>query len=385
MVKQKKKILFIVTQSDFGGAQRYIFDLATNLNPNNFEIAIAAGLDGDKTLFKRLKDKNIKTFLLKNLKRNINPISDLSALFEIRNLIKKFKPDIIHLNSAKAGILGSLASYKLQTKNYKLIYTAHGWVFNEPLPAWQRNLYIFLEKFTAQFKDKIICVSDYDRQIALEYHIAPENKLITINNGINRFNLNFLTRKQSIEFFESRIKNYELRDGKHFLIGCVANLYPTKGLKYLIKAAQHISESYILFIIGDGPERKNLESRIMNYELKDKIFLLGNLPDAYQYLKAFDIFVLPSVKEGFPYVILEAMAAGLPIISTNVGGIPEVIKNDENGLIAPPKNSLALAKRINYLLKNQSLAKKLGKENLKLIKDFSLEKMVKETEKEYLK
>jgi len=151
-----KKILFIVTQSEFGGAQRYIFDLATSLK-NQFQIIVAAGPPAAKLwqagknptgeLFKRLQSNNIQCHYIKNLKRAINPIYDLFAFFEIKRLIKKEKPHIIHLNSTKAGILGSLAAPKNIRPRPKIIYTAHGWVFNEDSIWPKRKLFLFLEKY----------------------------------------------------------------------------------------------------------------------------------------------------------------------------------------------------------------------------------------------
>ena len=419
--KNRKKILFIITQSQWGGAQKYIYDLATNLDKQKYNIIVAAGESKKEGLLTLFKDANIKTHFLKHLKRAINPYYDLRAIFEIVKLIRKEKPDIIHLNSTKAGILGSLAAIFIRVSNshyshknshhsHRIIYTVHGWVFNEPMSWWRKNLYLWLEKLTAKFKDKIICVSEYDYQIALKYKIAPASKLVTIHNGIDLNKLEFLPKKEVIEYLtqisshsepneeslchSEPAKNLEIlreypQDDEKKIIGTIANFYPTKGLKYLIRAAKIIcnlkSETYnpLFVIIGDGPEYKNIESRIMNYGLNDKILLLGSISEAYKYLKAFDIFVLPSVKEGFPYAILEAMSAGLPIVATKMSGIPEIIKNNINGLLAPIKSPKALAKKIDNLLNDQKLNKKFSKNNLKDVKRFSLKTMVEKTEKEY--
>ena len=164
-----------------------------------------------------------------------------------------------------------------------------------------------------------------------------------------------------------------------FIIGTIAHLYKTKGLNYLIDAARSIDAQFM--VIGDGPERNNLESLIAKYNLGNKIKILGAKENAADYLPQFDIFVLPSVKEGFPYAILEAMAAGLPIVATPVGGIPEA--QGDAGILVPPKDSKALATAIQSLIDDPKRAKKMGLAAHERIKQFSFEKMLEETIKIY--
>ena len=165
---QTTRILYLITQSEFGGAQRYIFDLATNLPAEKYQIAVAAG--SNEELFSRLREYNIKTYRLKNLIREINPLKDLTAYFEIKKLLKEIKPDILHLNSSKAGVIGAMAGRHIGIK--KIIYTVHGFVFNEPLPKWKKLFYLITEKFSARYKDKLICVSEFDRQIGIKKNIS---------------------------------------------------------------------------------------------------------------------------------------------------------------------------------------------------------------------
>lgn len=394
---KSKKILYLVTQSEWGGAQKYIFDLATNLVAD-FEIVVSAG-EGDGELFQKLEQQNIRTVRLQNLKRAINPFFDFMALLKLKKLIKKEKPDIIHLNSSKISILGSLAyrfiirdtRYKIQ--DTRLIYTVHGWVFNEPLPSWKKWLYLILEKFTAKFKDKIICVSEYDKQVALENKICPAEQLVTIHNGIDLNNIQFLNKDEAKEKLFNFISNNDTRytirppaslrealragDTRYTIVGTIANLYQTKGLNYLIEAAKLVTKNHpqtLFIVIGQGPERNSLKEQIKKAGLEKSFFLLGNIKEGWNYLKAFDIFVLPSIKEGFPYTVLESLAAKLPIIATKVGGVPEIINDGINGLLIEPKNSQKLAVTIERLLDDESLRQQLTS-NIDLIQ-FSLKQMV---------
>ncbi|MDD4900791.1 MAG: glycosyltransferase family 4 protein [Patescibacteria group bacterium] len=400
-----KKILYFITQSEFGGAQRYVFDLANNLRAD-YEVAVAMGEQGNSgKLAKILVEHNIKFFIIPHLKRNLSPLNDLLAFFDIIKLIKNYRPDIIHLNSSKISILGSLAAYIIRIfaifafhsqyshsiRNIRIIYTVHGWVFNEPLPGWLKYFYLHAEKFTARFKDKIICVSEYDKQIALKHKIAPAYKLTTIHNGLAP--TNFYSREEAKRLLFAKIENRKSKI-ENFLIGSIGNLYKTKGYEYFVQAAYILIHerrtSATFIIIGQGAARKNLEDLIKKYHLENNFILTGQLDDAARLLPALDLYVCSSVKEGFPYSILEAMQAGLPIVTTNVGGIPEMVEDlsassgQATGLLAKPTEADNLAEKIKILLNNKTLAQKLGQRaKIKAITEFGLEKMVEATKRLY--
>jgi glycosyltransferase involved in cell wall biosynthesis len=397
-----KKILYIITQSEFGGAQRYVFDLATSLN-DEFEITVAAGCNLNGELFQKLNDlkrsdlSKIKTVYLKHLKRSINPWHDILAFFEIRRLIKKEKPSIVHLNSTKAGIIGSLTARNCFMSRVPccVIYTAHGWVFNEPLGRYKRKIYLWLEKFTAKYKDKIICVSEYDRKIAIKLGL-PAKKIITIYNGIDAEKLEFLSKEdarqelfnllaESIKPSASQLLNRQTT----IITGTIANLYKTKGIEYLIKAADILYNSYFIrhtafIVIGDGGEKEKLKALIQRHNIQNNFFLAGSIPEARKYIKAFDVFVLPSVKEGLPYAILEAMAAGTPVVATKTGGIPEIIRHFETGLLAETGSPDDLAKKISEFLTQPRFGKIMAQGGLLRLKEnFSLHEMIEQTKKAY--
>lgn len=398
------KILYVITQGEQGGAQLYVKTLAEAARGQNWAVDIAIGEDSNNWLSQEIKALGGEFWPLKHLKRPISPINDLITIFELANLYQKIKPDIIHLNSSKAGILGSLAflvaklNWKLPASpnrgeeiarfgsnesrrgNWKLFYTAHGWVFNEPMPQYKKWLYRTLEKVTAGIKDKIICVSDYDCRIAIENKIAKAEKLIVIHNGINLANAYFLDKEST----RHELLQKNLTEQNQIVIGTIANFYPTKGLEYLISAVGISVNDYRLpitaIIIGEGGLRPQLEKQIKDSGLQKNIILTGSIKNASRYLKSFDIAVMSSVKEGFPYFLLEAMSAGLPIISTNVGGIPEIISDNKTGYLVEPQNPSALAEKIKLLADRPELRQKFGETGLTKVKnEFSQEKMIKKT------
>lgn len=372
-----------------GGAQRYVLDLVRYFKEKNNDICVCSGETGP--MMNEMESISIKTHIFHNLVREIHFVKDFLCLIEIYNYIRAEKPDIVHLNSSKAGVLGAIAARIAGVK--KIIYTVHGFVFLEPMPKWKKKLYIWAEKFSSRFKDAIICVSDYDRKAGIKYKIAPEQKLMTIHNGIDSSRLNFLPKDEARR---ELLKTYNLPASPagrqlttyNLIIGTIANFYPTKGLVYLIGAAKEILKKYpdtLFIIIGDGMDRKSLEDEITKNNLSKNIILTGQIKNASQYLMAFDIYVSSSVKEGLPYSIMEAMAAGLPIVSTNVGGIPELL-NAECGILVEPKNVYSIASELEKIIADPLYRKKLGENAKKFAQsEFSFNAMLYKTNNAYAK
>ncbi len=361
------KILYIITQAEEGGAQQYVLTLA-----KYFKGIIAAGQEADR-LFTQAESLGIKTCGLRHLKREIKPYHDLMAVWEIRQLINQLKPDIVHLNSTKTGILGSFAAMGLKTK---VVYTAHGFVFNEDLPFWIKNFYIALEKIASDFRDCIISVSEYDRNSAIKHKIINPEKLKVVYNGL-----------PDLKFYEAKEAKNKLRlPLDKITVGCIANFYKTKGLDILIKAVGQLPSDAKsrcqVIICGSGPELENCKNLIKNLNLENIVSLPGQISKAYKYLKAFDIFAFPSRKEGMPFALLEAMQAASAIITTNAGGIPETVSN--GAIIVEKENIRALSLALLELINNPAKRENLSFEALKRSKIFSEKNMLESTYQTYL-
>jgi len=226
------KIIYFITQADFGGAQRYVFDLAKNFKKEAL-VGIVAGVPGEKgKLAQKLKEAKISFYAIPCLKRSIAPIAGIKTIFKIIKIIKKTKPDIIHLNSSKISILGSIAAFIAKSKifnlQFKVIYTVHGWVFNEPLGKIKKTFYTQAEKLTAIIKNKIICINKQDYEIAKNKLKIPEEKLDLIYNGINEKEINLLSKENALKQLSkistpfSRI-NFQTQNS-YLLIGNIGNL-----------------------------------------------------------------------------------------------------------------------------------------------------------------
>ncbi len=369
------KILYLITQSEWGGAQKYVYELATNLSSRGFDISVACGAGG--ILIDKLQERNIKVFVLKNLVRPINPYRDLLAFFKISKLIKREKPDLVHTSSSKAEILGNLAA---RLAGSKVIFTAHGFVFNEAT-GFKRKILIWLERLAAKWADKIIAVSEFDRQNAINEKIMTAKKIITIHHGLNlEFFKNF--KKDTVA-----IRNRIGMPTNAPLVGTAANFYKTKGLKFLIEAAAIVIKkipSARFLIAGDGELRPQLEKQIRNLGLQNKIFLIGFREDALEIIAALDVFALSSLKEGLPFVLLEAGAFGRPVAATQVGGVPEIVDHAKNGLLVPPADANSLAAAIFSLLSDKKTAEKFGSSlQKKIFSNFDFKKTLRETEAIY--
>ena len=367
----QKKILFLITKSEIGGAQKYVLDLADGAKRAGFDVAIAS--QQNSHLYETLLKHNIRFIEVRHLQRDIDPILELQLAWELYKIIKKEKPDILHLNSSKVGALGALIG-KLAGAP-KIIFTAHGWAFNDPRPPLQLKVITFISRFAARFQDKIICVSKYDRRKALEFKIAPAEKIITIHNGINAKKIELIARDEAREKLKL--------DKKDFVIGTIANFYKTKALDTIVLSAisaVHENSNIKFILIGDGPEMGKIEALIQKYKLDEYFILPGMIKNASNYLKAFDIFVMPSKKEGLPYALLEAMAAKVLCVVSAVGGMPEIISNEQNGILIRDMTPGKLQETITKLAENKLKMKEMAKAGQQtVLEEFSLKRMVEET------
>lgn len=359
-----KKVLFVITKSNWGGAQRYVYDLATNL-PKGYTPIVALG--GSGPLAQKLVAAQIRTIPLHTLERDISVLKDIRSFFRLISLFRSENPDIVHLNSSKAGGMGALAARICGVP--RIVFTAHGWFHNEKRSMVARRLAWILHLITQVLAHTTIAVS------RAAYGSAPlKTRTCVIHNAVHIEEP--MQRAEARELLSKKGASFNTE----IAIGTIGELHANKGHDVLIESAKLLPQSSSITIIGDGEKRKDTEQQINSEHLASKVFLAGHVDVASQYLSAFDIFVLPSRTEALAYVALEAGLAGLPVVASSVGGVPEVIENEVTGLLVPPENPEALAEALQKLIDSQDLRERYGKAlKEKVAREFSLERMVSET------
>lgn len=363
------RILFLITKANWGGAQKYVFDLALAAKDTGHKVAVAYGVPG--ALIERLSAAGIRSIPIQGLERDMRAKNDAASFFSLIRVLKEEKPDVVHLNSSKAGALGALAARIAGVPC--IIFTAHGWAFNEQRPWWQKFVFRIIHAATIYLSHTTICVSDaVKRDVSMLPFVGK--KLIVIKNGVSA--PAFLERPAA------RATLLPTTTGGTW-IGMLAELHPTKRIEDAIDALALIRKAHPdshLVVLGEGSYRPVLEARIRAHGLESHVHLLGFVPDGARYLHAFDLFLLISKTEALAYALLEAGQASLPCIGTNVGGIPEVLIPEKTGLLVPVASPEAVARAITELLENPLKARTLGDALHQYVtKEFSQEGMVRKT------
>lgn len=367
------KILYVITKSNWGGAQKYVFELAGASKAAGHEVSVACGGTGEAgaalgDLATKLKRANITVIPVPVFMRNMSILNDLRALFSIWQIIRQQKPDIVHVNSSKAGGIGALAG-RLAGKS-TVIFTSHGLTVDETWRPWWQRILIYLGTWLTlrlAHHSIMITTETLERVKAMP---GLYDKVTLIHNGITP--INFIERSNA----RNSLANYIPHNA--FWIGGVGELNPNKNWSVAIKAMTTLPTEAHLIIIGAGEDRMHLNQLITTLKLNDRVHLLGYV-DASPYLKAFDIFILPSKKEGLPYVILEAGLAGLPVVASDLPGIKDIIETGHNGFLVKPTPDL-IATSLKMLVRDDGMRRRLGN-NLKDTVDnkFSIQKMCTET------
>lgn len=342
----KIKVLYLITKSNWGGAQRYVYDLATNLDKNRFEAVVVLG--GDGTLKELLIHAGIRVITIKSLERDISLRKEWAFIQELWRILRAERPPVLHVNSSKAGAVGTLLGRLARVP--RVFFTAHGWAFNEDRPFWQKFIIKIIHWLTVLFSHKTIAVSGaIVRQMNWP---GAHNKMKIIHPGRS---IGVMYQKEAAR---TQLANETLGLQSHLSdpwILTIAELHPIKRLNVLIDAMKTVSQqspTVRCIIIGEGTMRLALEAQIKKAGLTQHVFLLGNITEAARFLPAGDLFVLPSKSESYGYVLHEAGLAGLPVVACDVGGIPDIITHNQTGRLVKPDDVPALTREITHFLQH---------------------------------
>ncbi|KKS29443.1 MAG: Glycosyltransferase, group 1 family [Parcubacteria group bacterium GW2011_GWC2_42_11] len=380
--QRKKKVLYVITKSNFGGAQRYIYDITTNLNKEVYEPVVALGGTGDRhapqgVLQHLLEEKQIRIVPVLHFMRDMSISEDIGAFFELVRIIKKEKPDVLHVTSSKAGGLGALAGRIARVPH--IIFTSHGLAYDELWrPLWQRMLIWISSWCTMLLSTNTIQISEDTYRRAQRMPFLAR-KIVLIHNGIKP--PHYMLHNDARAFLDSHHEASSVP-----WIGTLAELTSNKNLEILIEALALLHAEGIsahLWLIGAGEKYNSLIEQASKCGLLNFVHLPGYLTNASCVLQAFDVFVLPSRKEGLPYVLLEAGYASLPVVVSKIAGVRDIVTHEKNGLMVEA-DAKTFATALARLLKDTTLRTSLGQALLNHVSDsFSVERMVQKTTELY--
>ncbi len=335
------KITYLVTKADpIGGAQIHVRDLAAAVQTRGHSPTVITS--GRGPFVDELRAQGTPTIVLRHLRAPIAPLSDLQALREIHAVLMDLRPDLLATHSSKAGILGRLAGRSL---NIPAVFTAHGWAFTPGIPPFKAALYRRIERVVGPLARKIICVSEFDRQLALDAHIIAEDRVVTVHNGMPDVLPN--------------LRGDPGRTPVH--LAMVARFGPQKDHPTLLRALAGLQDHpWELDLIGEGPLMAETRALAATLGIGARVHFLGQRMDVAEIVAKSQISLLVTNWEGFPLSILEAMRAGLPVVASSVGGIGESVRDGETGYLVPRGDVEILRERIGRLLTDATLRVRLG-------------------------
>lgn len=353
----RPRILQIVTKADLGGAQVHVLDLLRGFR-DDFEMVLATGEEGYCT--DQARSLGVECHVLPALVQRIDPVSDLKALGSAVKLIHGIRPDLVHCHTTKAGLIGRLAA---RVVSVPAVFTAHTWCFSEGTSLAWRALGRPCETVAALCSKKIITVSEANRTAAIDKRIARADKFITVHNGGSD------TRHRA-----------KPGSGDPPRIMMVARFAAQKNQTLLIETVAKLKRPVILTLIGDGPLREQAEQAASACPPHIKVEFLGQRQDIPELLAQAHLFVLSTNWEGFPISILEAMRAGLPVISTDVNGVREAVDDGETGFLVRPRDGDGLRRAIERLVFDRGMLERMGmRGRVKFEQCFSLDAMLAKT------
>ena len=377
---KKNKIAFVLTPIDFGGAEKVCLNFLKNFRSVNFEIypiLLIRPWEDDNFFLNEIRNLDYSIFTIPvALNRALKENSFFRVLRCFKQLfayLKQEKIDIIHTNGYFADIIGIPVAKILKIPH---IAICHGYVSTDI----NLSFYNFLDRLFLRFSNKIIAVSDTIANQLFRSGIKKE-RIRVIQNAVEIKN----DLKTTFKFRRDTKLSYGI--DKEIVIGYIGRLSEEKGIKYLIQAIFKLKTSGInikLFVIGDGPQKKEIHEIVKAQNILDEVVFTGFQSNIEQWLSVLDIFILPSLTEGTPMALLEAMAKGIPVVASAVGGVPNVIKTNQNGILVPAGSSDDLYNAVLTIIDDDSLKETLSKNAKKTIEfEFNFQRWITEIELVY--
>jgi len=375
------KIVHIITRLDMGGSAQNTLLTCRELS-GKYDTVLVHGLSIESRMTDQEKEsvdkglreaveKGVKVIAMPSLMRRISPFQDLKALFHLWRLLITERPDMVHTHTSKAGILGRIAAKFAGVP--VIIHTPHGHVFYGHFGPLVSKCFLLTERVMACITDRLVALTETEKNDYVALSILNPEKIAMIHSGVD------------IDRYASAHVNVEEKrremglNKKTVVVGTVGWLLPIKGPVHLLRAMPYVWERYpeaCLMFVGKGELEKELKEEVHRMGALGKVEFLGWRDDIPEIMQVFDVFVLPSRNEGMGRVLVEAMAAGKPVVASRVGGILDLVKEGQNGFFAAPGDEKGLAIAIKKLLDNKKMRDEMGKKGREMAREFSVERMV---------
>ena len=377
----------IINRFNIGGPT-YNATFLTRFLSDDFETLLVGGLpeESEADSLHILEEYGVKPVLIPEMQRNPNFFSDRKALKKIKEIIREYQPDIVHTHAAKAGALGRKAAYDCKVP--VILHTFHGHVFHSYFSKYKTEIYRQIEKRLASRSTGIIAISDIQKhELANVFRIAPANKIEVVPLGfdLNPFQENLSEKRKLTR------ENYSLKDNE-IAIAIVGRLAPIKNHDLFLEVAkltqQKTKEKLVFFIVGDGELREDIENKIaaLKSEMEIDIRMTSWIKDIKTFNAGMDVICLTSNNEGTPVSLIEAQACNIPIVTTNVGGVMDIVNEGETGYVVPKGDANLFAEKLLLLTEDEKNRSRMSQNGWSFVKNkFHYTRLVNDVENYYRK
>lgn len=386
----KTKVLHVITRMDRGGSAQNTLSTCEGLDPDRYTVILACGLSHESRMtaaelrsvaeaMSNAERQGVRVYWLPSLVRRLDPAFDIAAFIDLRRLIIREAPDIVHTHTSKAGILGRWAAWSANVP--RIVHTPHGHVFYGHFDPIRARFFALMERLTAIITDHFVALTPAEADDYRRMRLCPERRLSIIHSGV------------PLSHF-SGVRVDVAAASKHFgissrgpVVGTAGWLLPIKGPLVLIRAMgivwETIPEASLVYL-GHGPLKSAIENEARRLGATRKVHLLGWQPSIHRILPLMDLFVLPSMNEGMGRVVVEAMASGRPVAASRIGGLTDLVRHGETGLLVAPADAGALATAIIWMLTHPEAARLMGAAGKKRSAEYSVEAMVHQMDRLYI-
>lgn len=365
--------IIMISQAN-GGVGVYLKNFIRYIDTTKFEVELILSKQFESEITEYNEYKYTIHFV--DMVRNFDVKKDFKAALAIRKIIKSKNPQVVYAHSSKAGFLTRIA---ISAKTIPIMYNAHGWAFNMNTSSLKTRIYTFIEKILSFNTSKIVVISEFEKDRALNKKVCKESDLILIKNGIDLHEINF---KEKIIKSKNEILSLFNIPIDAIIIGQVGRLDEQKNPHLFVEVAKelnHYNSNMYFFLVGDGKLRKAVELQIEQLNLKEKVIITGWISNTVEYINLFDIGILTSQWEGFGLVLAEYMLAKKPVVASDVGGIPNVVQHNKTGILCNKNDKMEFVAAIKTIIQDEKLSQRLSKNGFETAKvKFSFERVMNE-------